>query len=408
MENQQKMKTSGRFVDVITAVLLAVLVALMAALCWLVDVPQNVSYLASSFLQGKLYFVDTLPSLHDTIFYNGVYFWHQGPLPAVFLMPFVAVAQAVGQFFYQGYLQIGLVLLTLILIFLSTKRLGFSKRDAMSLTLGFFGSSAYLGVAIWPQYSQFAHVVTVVLYAALVYEYLTKRRYAVMGFLLGLLYLTRATAALAVLFFIIVCLKTSPAKRKDLTKLLVPLLAAIIVLALYNYGRFRDPFELGYSHPGYTDESLGSQLAAARSYGMFGLAHLPGNLYYAFLSGPLPVFKDGVPPVLAFPYVTANPWGMSIFLTSPYLLLLFWGNYKKWEPQALLITSTVIALPLFLYYGVGFYQFGYRYSLDFFPLLFLLFARIVYDRYRTVPIPLKVLTLFSVVFNAFLFFTIFR
>ena len=45
---------------------------------------------------------------------------------------------------------------------------------------------------------------------------------------------------------------------------------------------------------------------------------------------------------------------------------------------------------------------------EIYDYLRLLFARIVYDRYRTVPVPLKVLTLFSVVFNVFLFFTIFR
>ena len=407
MHEKQPMKAGESVINALTAALLAVMVALTATMGVLVVTHQQFSYLAAAFIQGKLYFVDNLPMFQDTVFHNGVYFWPQGPLPAVLLAPFVAVARAIGFFFYQGYLQTVVVLLTLLFTFRSVRVLGFTLSDSTSLVLAFLGSSAYLGIAIHPCSWQFAQAVTVLLYSALLYEYLTKKRYGLIGTLIGLLCLTRITAALAVLFFIIACLKTSAAKTKDLTKLLVPVMIALTILALYNYARFGSPFEQGYSEQGYSDQLLTAELVTARHYGLMGLTHLPGNLYYAFLSMPVPVFKDEAPPVLAFPYLKANPWGMSIFITSPYLLLLFLGSYKKWEPRALLGTSLVIAVPILLYYGVGFYQFGYRYALDFFPLLFLLFVQILRDRYQAVPIPLKVLILLSVPLNVFLFFTIF-
>jgi hypothetical protein len=41
----------------------------------------------------------------------------------------------------------------------------------------------------------------------------------------------------------------------------------------------------------------------------------------------------------------------------------------------LLITIVIVALPIFLYYGIGVSQFGYRYSLDYLPYLFLLLIK---------------------------------
>src|SRR3989338_7010531 len=274
------MKPSERFINILTGWMLAILVALTAMMGVLVVTHQQFSYLAAAFIQGKFYFVDNLPMFQDTVFHNGVYFWPLGPLPAILLVPFVAIANAMDFFFYQGYLQIILVLLTLLFTFLSIRKLGFTRYDARSLTLAFFGASAYLGIAIHPWSWFFAQVVTVFLYSALIYEYLTKRRYGLMGTLIGLLCLTRITAALAVLFFIIACLKTSAAKTKDLTKLLVPVMIALTILALYNYARFGSPFEQGYSEQGYSDQLLTAELVTARHYGLMGLTHLPGNLYY--------------------------------------------------------------------------------------------------------------------------------
>jgi len=52
-------------------------------------------------------------------------------------------------------------------------------------------------------------------------------------------------------------------------------------------------------------------------------------------------------------------------------MLLF--KFKKYKYTASAFVSTVaLSIPAFLFYSIGFAQFGYRYTLDFLPFLFLL------------------------------------
>src|SRR3989344_5713193 len=71
---------------------------------------QQFTYLAKSFLQGKLFFTSTLNTWHDAAYFAGHYYWPLGPFPALLLIPFVAVGNLFGVFFYQGYLQIFITL----------------------------------------------------------------------------------------------------------------------------------------------------------------------------------------------------------------------------------------------------------------------------------------------------------
>ena len=176
-----------------------------------------------------------------------------------------------------------------------------------------------------------------------------------------------------------------------------------MLLAGYNYQRFGNIFEQGYNYQILLTESL----SKAREYGIFSLAHLPTNLYYFLLSVPLPIFRDGVSHVLKFPFVMADPWGMSIFITSPYFIYLFFLKYKDKISKLFLVSIFLTALPILLYYGVGFRQFGYRYSLDFLPFLFWLKIRNYNSKYKKLSNKFKILVLISAFTNLYLFRTLF-
>jgi membrane-associated HD superfamily phosphohydrolase len=76
--------------------------------------------------------------------------------------------------------------------------------------------------------------------------------------------------------------------------------------------------------------------------------------------------------VLDFPYLKANPWGMAIWYTSPlFLFLLFKFKRGKYSISSLL-TIIALAIPSFIYFGIGFSQYGYRYASDFLPFLLIL------------------------------------
>jgi len=335
---------------------------------------QQFSYLAESFLQGKTYFL-SLPNLgHDTILFNGNYYWPLGPFPALLLLPFVLVFRLFNVFFFQGYLQVFLFAGVFYSFFRIARRLDYSRDDAQFLAFAFCFASVFLGVGMYAVSWAFAQVVTVLLLALALLEYLGSRRLWIIGTLMALASMTRFLSGLNVVFFLLVVFlenKTPRAKLSAGFSLVMPMLIGFAALALYNDARFGNWMEQGYS----LASLYGAGARDREYYGIISLAHVPGNLFYFLFAGPLPITVDNGSQVLKFPYVKANPWGMSIFLTSPYFLYLFRIKYHDLISKLLLISSAVVAVPIFSFYGIGYVQFGYRYSLDFLPLLFFLLIR---------------------------------
>ncbi|MBI4253153.1 hypothetical protein HY623_03195 [Candidatus Uhrbacteria bacterium] len=364
---------------------------------------QQYSYLAQSFLHGKLYFLESPGWWGDAVAFGGKYYWPLGPLPAILLMPFVLLFSFFGAFFYQGYAIFFITLIILLLWYRIVQLCGFSKDDARYAAFAFCFGSSYLMVALWQRSWFFAHAAVILLLSCALFEYLTKRRYWLIGVLMAAVAMTRMTAGVGIIFFIIDILFLSSAqwsdKRRSLTALLAPLGVAGVLLAGYNAARFGSVFEQGYA----LQILMIDAIRKARDYGLFSLIHVPANLYYMFLAPPLPIIRDASTFVLRFPYIVPNPLGMSIFLVSPYLLTLFFQRLKDRLSWALLVTCGVVSAPLMLYYATGYFQFGYRYSLDFFPFLFLLFVHQYRKKSSTFSRGLRFVIIASALVNLFLF-----
>ncbi|HMC34584.1 MAG TPA: hypothetical protein VKH65_09265, partial [Myxococcales bacterium] len=69
-----------------------------------------------------------------------------------------------------------------------------------------------------------------------------------------------------------------------------------------------------------------------------------------------------------------NGEGMSLFVTTPLFLYLLWPKEKPRLHRALWLTVALVAVPGFFYQNSGYYQFGFRFSLDYTPYLILLLA----------------------------------
>ncbi len=90
------------------------------------------------------------------------------------------------------------------------------------------------------------------------------------------------------------------------------------------------------------------------------------NLDYLFLKTPA-LIPD-------FPYFHPDGLGMSVFITSPALLLAVrapWRDRRSWW---LLLAAVLVLIPTLLYYGGGWLQYGYRYFLDSIPFVWALVA----------------------------------
>ena len=135
-----------------------------------------------------------------------------------------------------------------------------------------------------------------------------------------------------------------------------PLLA---FAAWANWMRFGSPADFGHAHLWNNREN-----ADIHRYGLFSLHYLERQLHAAFTR--LPRLEHG--------RLGYDPEGLSLLLTTPLFALLLWPRARPRLHTVLWATVAVTALPGFLYHGTGYVQFGYRFSLDYTPYLFLLLA----------------------------------
>lgn len=133
-------------------------------------------------------------------------------------------------------------------------------------------------------------------------------------------------------------------------------IAVGLCTAAYNFARFGSPFDFGYARiPGILQEPW-------YRHGVFSLYAIPWNVYKMLL--------EGVKDIPEFPYFIPYPFGCSIFLSSPFLFLLFreGGKYAAgcW------ITMAMLLFVLLCHGNPGGWQYSYRYGMILLPWMFLL------------------------------------
>jgi hypothetical protein len=137
--------------------------------------------------------------------------------------------------------------------------------------------------------------------------------------------------------------------------LTLPITLALLTAA-YNFARFHSIFDFGYLHiPEVRDEPW-------YEHGLFSLQSIPLNVHKMLFEG----FRDKSD----FPFVSFPPFGCSIFLSSPFLFLIFreGGMYKAvcW------IAIALLTFVLWCHGNPGGWQFSYRYAMILLPWMFLL------------------------------------
>jgi hypothetical protein len=153
------------------------------------------------------------------------------------------------------------------------------------------------------------------------------------------------------------CLKTE--WKAVVGFLLFPFLLGVATL-VYNAARFHSPTDFGYARiPGILNEEW-------YRHGFFSLYAVPMNLHAMLLASPWQ-------PLGAFPYFKPEPFGGSIFGSSPFLLLVFREGTRD---RGLKITAwcaiALLTAALWLHGNAGGWQFSYRYATVLLPWLFVL------------------------------------
>ena len=132
--------------------------------------------------------------------------------------------------------------------------------------------------------------------------------------------------------------------------------ALVLLTAAYNFARFHSIFDFGYFH---IPEVRGEPWY---EHGLFSFYSIPWNVHKMVFAG----FRDDP----NFPFLSFDPFGCSILLSSPFLFLLFrnGGKYR-------VICWMAIGLLTFILWchgNPGGWQFSYRYAMILLPWMFLL------------------------------------
>lgn len=320
--------------------------------------------LAEQFSHGNLSLSPLGLPLNDYVDYFSRQYLYFGPVSSIILIPFAAL-------WGRAFPQLVVGILSLVVAFVAIYRIcrlqKYSFWDSLWLSVFFCFSTVLFAVSIinLSAYQVQALGSAVVLLAIM--EFLGKRRLFLVGIIIALAGMTRMTLYLSLVYFVVELFR-SKTKINGYLALLIPVIFSLLILAGYNYKRFHSWTETGYK---YNVSLSGYPMNINLKSGFLSISHLPTNLYSLLLKSPDPLIENGGGLRLKFPYLKVDPWGIALWFTSPLFLLIFKARRGLTTINCLLTTS-VLAIPSLLYFGVGYSQFGYRYSLDFLPFLFLI------------------------------------
>ena len=210
----------------------------------------------------------------------------------------------------------------------------------------------------------YAHVVAEFGMLLALVEFFGQRRFALIGFYMGLAFLSRQATILGSSFFLGWLLWERPERwlQKGLSFGL-GFAPPFLFQSWFNWARFGEPMESGYMLQNYYSSV---QAPAIEKYGLFNTSYIPKHLKLIFTGMP-----DFLP---EFPFVRPNPEGMNIWLTTPAFFALFAANWLDIFVILSGLAAFAISLPAMIYTATGWVQFGYRYALDYLPFLFIAIA----------------------------------
>jgi hypothetical protein len=309
---------------------------------------------------------------YDLIHFQERWYVAQQPLPALLMLPLVAVVgvEHVSDTAIQiglGALNVALCSLTLSL-YLPELRLWRHLSVVMLFAFGTVHASVTTIGGVW----FFGHITAV----TFLWLYLITLRFQHalwMGLCVGLVLLARTSVVPALLVLSIAWLWHDRSLTiRQIGGFILGLLPAVIFFATYNAVRFGAPLNFGYV---YLVDAATPQ-AKRLAYGMFHPAFLPENLYTAFIR-PL-MFRFDCLVSNGCGIVTTTLEGAGLLWTSPLLVTALFPRPNALLSRTQLILIAIAALlallPALFYHNTGAAQFGYRFLLDALPLLILLVA----------------------------------
>jgi hypothetical protein len=330
--------------------------------------------LANAMLHGSVSLDPAYYTWIELALYHGGWFVPYPPVPAIVLLPFVAIF---GQTFDTNLTAAIAGAIGVWLMWGLLRQLGLSLRTAFALTAAWaVGSEVFWASAVGGTHL-FAETLAATLLLATLRLALARRAPVLAGVLLGAAIGSRLPLvfALPLVVGLYVGLPTrirrpSAGQLYDVVELGLGLAGPALAIALYNFARFRSPIEFGY---GLITSRDGHSVLEEADYkdGIVSLAYLPRGLW-AMLAKPWDI-------VGAFPWLHPTWAGQAVTFTTPLLAWLARARFRDPLVVYALMSAALILLVDLIHGGTGYAQFGYRFIVDALPILWLVLGTVFRD-----------------------------
>ncbi|MEO9028735.1 MAG: hypothetical protein ABI413_07975 [Ktedonobacteraceae bacterium] len=346
----------------------------------------NLILQAQAWLHGRL---DIGISVHDTIILKSKVYVIYPPLPALLMVPFIAV---LGDRFSDIWFTWVFAALNIILLFRTLEVMRVHRittrtaleNGIMALTFG-FGTIALwlcLGGRVWFT-SQTISIVGIML----TLHSTLSRRWPMATLSVGMVMLTRTSEVLIGLVPLVVYLHDLGVGRRDqdrwhwlpqrwpslreLAVTLIPFVGALLIFLVHNKLYFGSLLSTGY-------DIQNQQNYPEIKYGVIGWHYIWPNFVIDFLRWPSFSFTSPFD-VHPQPDLQVGGIGTSIFFSTPLLAIFLFAPQGKtlqsWLRNTLWVTVALMLLTVLTFCAAGWSQVGARYLFPLYPLLFLLLAQ---------------------------------
>lgn len=323
---------------------------------------NNFVLLAQAFLHGRTW-IDWPGSYIDALQYHERYYIIEAPLPAILLLPFVALFGAQTN---QTALAVVLCAVAIGAAWELGERLGLRAQANAWICAFLLAGTDLLWCATFGDVWFIAHVAAVCFTMLALVELAGKRR----GWLVALF----AACAIESRFSMIGALPVyaylvlrQPEGRRAIEAFASVLVVVAALWLFYNRARWGTWTDIGYT-TWYHQDQVGMPSGSP-----FRFTYLPNQLWSFFVQMP-----TALP---AYPWLRPEFSGVALTWTSPALILAFFARKPAICVVSLWSAAILTAVPNFLYYVNGFAQFGMRHALDFEPFLVALMMLAVRERF---------------------------
>jgi len=313
--------------------------------------------LAQAFAHGRIA-IDWPGPWIDALPLGGQYWVIEGPLPAVLLVPWVALFGSANQ-----------TLLALLLCGVAVgacwrtcEQLDVSAATNVWICAFLFAGTQLAWCAMLGDVWFIAHVAAVACTFLALAELTGKRRGALVALALVAASFSRFSLVLAIpVFAWLVLRERAPAERlrAAIGFGAVAVLGAVLFVA-YNEARWGVWYDIGYA-AWYHQDSAGAPIGSP-----FQLRYFPYQLWSFFWQGPQFL--------ATWPFVVPTYSGLAMSWTSPALVIALFARRPRALVIGLWLATLLVAGPSFVYYVNGYAQFGMRHALDFEPFVVVLMA----------------------------------